>query len=250
MDPAGKVALVTGGGTGLGKAISLKLAAAGAAVAVNYPGADEFDAHETVAQIEQLGGRGLAVKGDVGEPDEIASLAGEVRDVFGGVDVLVNNAGTTSFIPFPDLAALGADEWDRIMGVNCRGPFLLVRELVPELERRGGGAIVNVTSASALRGTASSCIAYSVSKAGLQMLTQCLAVALAPRIRVNSVAPGGMLTRWGRRWGEEVLEQQAQALPLEHHAAVADVADAVLFTISNESMTGQNIVVDSGWLLA
>ena len=250
MDPADKVALVTGGGTGLGRAVSLKLGAAGAAVAVNYPGADEAEAHETVAEIERLGGRAIAVKGDVGVAAEIASLAGAVREELGGIDILVNNAGTTSFIPFQDLAALDADEWDRIMNVNCRGPFLLARELAPELERRGGGAIVNVTSASALRGTASSCIAYSVSKAALQMLTQCLAVALAPRIRVNSVAPGGMRTRWGMRWGADVLEQQAQALPLEHHASVDDVADGVLHAISNESMTGQTVVVDSGWLLA
>jgi len=248
MDLGGKIAIVTGGGTGLGKSISLKLGLAGATVAVNYPGLDEVEANQTVAEIVGAGGQAFAVKADVTAGTDVKNMIVSVVENCGRLDILVNNAGTTVFIPFGDLEALSEVDWDRILAVNLKGSFLCAREAVPHMKRAGAGAIVNITSASAFRGGASSCIAYSVSKAGLRMLTECLAVALAPEIRVNSVAPGGMLTRWGARWGEEELKRQAKALPLKRHAAVDDVADGVLFAIGNDSMTGQTIVVDSGWL--
>jgi 3-oxoacyl-[acyl-carrier protein] reductase len=250
MQLYGRVAIVTGGGTGLGRTISLRLGAAGAVVAVNYPGADEQEAIDTVAEIRRGGGQAVSLKADMADPAQIESMVESVSESHGGVDVLINNAARTSFIAFPDLDALDPDEWDRTLEVNCRGPYLAARAVAPSMKARGAGVIVNITSASASRGTSSSSIAYSVSKAGLQMLTECLAFALAPEIRVNSVAPGGMLTRWGQRWGAAELERQAEALPLKHHAEITDVADAVLFAIANDSLTGQSIFVDSGWLIA
>ena len=196
----------------------------------------------------RAGGRAIAVEADLTNEPEIEAMVRTVEDELGPVDVLVNNAGTTAFIPFADLEALDAGA-DEIMAVNCRAPYLASRAAARRMRSRGG-AIVNVTSASAIRGGASSCIAYSASKAALQMLTECLALALAPTVRVNSVAPGGMLTRWGERWGAETLARQVEAIPLKRHARVEDVADGVLFALRNDSLTGQRIVVDSGWLLA
>ena len=250
MNPKDKIALVTGGGTGLGRVISLKLGGAGAIVAVNYPGADEAEAKEAVAEIVQAGGRAVAVRADVSLATEVNNMFAELVESYGGVDILVNNAGTTVFVPFADLESISESDWDRVLDVNLKGPFLCACAAVPHMRQRGAGVIVNTSSASAFRGGHSSSIPYSVSKAGLRMLTECLAVAVAPEIRVNSVAPGGMLTRWGARWGEETLKRQAEAIPLKKHASIEDVADATLFAIQNDSMTGTTIVVDSGWLLS
>lgn len=248
MDLQDKTAIITGGGTGLGKSISLKMAAAGAAVAVNYPGDDEDEATETVAEIRSFGGEAVPVRADVSVSSEVTSMVEQVVESYGGVDILVNNAGVTVFVPFNDLEGVQESDWDHIFSVNVKGAFLCARAAARYMKRRTTGAIVNVTSGSAIRPGGSS-IPYSVSKAAGQMLTKCLAQALAPDIRVNSVVPGGLMTRWGMRFGEEVLERRASELPLRKHPEIGDVADAVMFLVTNESMTGESIVVDSGWLL-
>ena len=248
MDLHGKTTIVTGGGTGLGKAISLKMAAAGAAVAVNYPGADEDEAKETVAEICASGGEAFPVRADVSVSGDVTRMVEQVVESYGGVDILVNNAGVTVFVPFSDLDGVQESDWDHLFAVNVKGAFLCTRAVAHYMKRRTAGVVVNITSGSAIRPAGSS-IPYSVSKAAGQMLTKCLAQALAPDIRVNSVVPGGLMTRWGMRFGEEVLKRRAKELPLRKHPEIGDVADAVMFLISNESMTGESIVVDSGWLV-
>ena len=248
MDLHGKTTIVTGGGTGLGKAISLKMAAAGAAVAVNYPGADEDEAKETVSEICASGGEALSVRADVSVSGDVTSMVEQVVESYGGVDILVNNAGVTVVVPFSDLDGVQESDWDHLFAVNVKGAFLCTRAVAHYMKRRTAGVVVNITSRSAIRPAGSS-IPYSVSKAAGQMLTKCLAQALAPDIRVNSVVPGGLMTRWGMRFGEEVLKRRAKELPLRKHPEIGDVADAVMFLISNESMTGESIVVDSGWLV-
>ncbi len=245
MDPNGKVAIVTGGGTGLGKVISLKLAAAGATVAVNYPGVDEQEANATATEIVAAGGRAIAVKADVSVASDVARMVEQVAEAFGGVDILVNNAGATVFVPFVDLEGLKENDWNRVMAVNLKGPFLCVKAVVPYMRRRGAGVIVNTTSGSGIYPTGSS-IVYSVSKAGLQMLTRCLALALGPEIRVNSVAPGLMPTRWGMLFGEESIKRRAHDLPLKKIPEIEDVAEATIFAIHNDSMTGATISIDAG----
>ena len=165
------------------------------------------------------------------------------------LDVLVNNAGTTHFIPQRDLEALTDQVWDDILRVNLKGTFYCSRASAPHL-RQAHGAIVNVTSIAGMRATGSS-IAYGVSKAGVEQLTRNLALALAPEVRVNAVAPGQVATRWFRRpFGEQAaddLEQKrADSTPLRGVATPGHIAQAIMGLLAAEFVTGQTLVVDGG----
>ena len=246
LDPKNKVALVTGGGTGLGKEISLKLAAAGTLVAVNYSRSAE-EAAETVSEIESDGGKAMSVKADVSVSSDVPRMVDEVVEQFGGIDILINNAGTTVFVPFSDLDGMKEEDWDNIMAVNLRGPFLCSKIVAPIMKDRGAGKIINVTSTGGIR-PGGSCIAYSVSKAAEDMLGRCLAVALAPEIQVNNVAPGLLDTRWGRKWGEKATSDYVGRALLGRLPQLDDVADAALYLVRNDSVTSQTVVVDGGVL--
>ncbi len=245
MDPNGKVAIVTGGATGLGRAISGKLADAGANVAVNHPAPDADEASVSVSNIVDAGGAAVAVEADVSNAIQVAAMVQEVVESFGAIDILVNCAGTTVFVDFKDLAGLKESDWDRIFAVNVKGPFLCAQAVVPHMQERGAGVIVTITSGSGLSPGGSS-IAYSASKAALEMTNKCMAQALGPQIRVNTVAPGMLATRWGARFGKEGLERRRQSLPLKRLTSVEDVAESVLFAIRNDSLTGSTILVDAG----
>lgn len=249
MELIGRVAIVTGGGTGIGRAVCLRLAKAGAkAVVVGYSRSSE-DAEATAAELTALGATGVALKADVArEPEVLAMVAGTIQR-FGRLDVLVNSAGTTHFIPHPDLDALTDEVWDQILDVNIKGTFYCCRAAAPEL-RKQGGAIINIASIAAHRASGSS-IAYAVSKAGVVQLTRALALALAPDVRVNSVSPGLVATRWFRvRSGDEAanaLESSYAAnTPLGKIATPDHVAQAVMGFLESDLVTGQDLVVDGG----
>ena len=248
MELARKAALVTGGGTGLGRSVTLALARAGCAVAVNYPGADEAEAQATAAEARALGVMAMAVRGDVSREDEVAAMAAQAHGALGRLDILVNNAGTTVFVPFPDLDALHMDDWDRIMAVNVKGAFLCARAAAPYMRQTGGGRICNVASISGLKPGGSS-IPYSVSKSALIGLTRCLAVALAPDILVNAVAPGTMPTRWGIRLGDDAFDTYAERALTGRIVTTDEVAQAILALLTNDSLTGEILPVDGGYLL-
>jgi 3-oxoacyl-[acyl-carrier protein] reductase len=249
MDLHGRVAIVTGGGTGIGRAVCLRLAKAGAkAVVVNYSRSDK-DARATAAEVIVAGPDAMAHKADVSNESEVAAMIGAVKDRYGRIDVLVNNAGTTRFIAHPDLDALTDEVWDEILNVNLKGTFYCCRAAAPEL-RKTGGAIVNIASIAGHRATGSS-IVYAVSKAGVLQLTRALALALAPEVRVNSVSPGLVSTRWFRQhFGEEAAEAQEGSLaattPVGAIANADHVAQAVMAFIENDMLTGQDVVVDGG----
>ena len=245
MDPKGKVAIVTGGATGLGRAITGTLADAGTIVAVNHPAPDANEARVSVSQIVDDGGAAVAVEADVSSASQVASMVEQVVASFGAIDILVNCAGTTVFVDFKDLAGLKESDWDRIFAVNVKGPFLCAQAVVPHMQEREAGVIVTITSGSGLSPGGSS-IAYSASKAALEMTNKCMAQALGPQIRVNTVAPGMLATRWGARFGKEGLERRRQSLPLKRLTTVEDVAESVLFAIRNDSLTGSTILVDAG----
>ena len=201
MDLDGKVALVTGGGTGLGREISLAFARAGCDLAINHPGFDDTSrdgSEATAEEIRGLGRRALAVAADVSKDAQVRAMASTVERELGRLDVLVNCAGYTVFVPMADLEAMHEDDWDRIQAVNTKGPFFCARAVAPIMQRQGAGRIVSVTSLSGIRVGGSS-LAYAVSKAGHQMLMRCLATVLGPEITVNAIAPGVMDTGWGRR---------------------------------------------------
>ena len=248
MDLQGKVALVTGGGTGLGFAISTALAARGCAIAVNYPGAREEESAQAVESLRSAGVDADLVRADVSREDEVDALVRQVVARFGRLDVLINNAGTTVFVPMDDLDGMRPADWDRILAVNVKGPYLVSRAAAPHLRASGNGAIVNTASISGLR-VGGSCLAYGVSKAGLIHLTRCLAVALAPSVRVNAIAPGSMATNWYPSEIRPDYDERAAATPLKRIPKLEDIAAMAVTLVENDSVTGQTVVVDSGVIL-
>jgi len=243
MDLCDKVAIVTGGGTGIGRATSLALAGHGALVAVNYS-RSASDAAQTVQQIVASGGGAIAVQADVADDTAVRAMVEQVVQRFGGVDLLVNNAGFTRFIDFADLEAVTDEIWDRIFAVNVRGMFYCSRAVAPHMRARGNGAICNTTSLGGISGDGSS-LPYSVSKAAAIGLTRSLARGLAPQIRVNSVAPGIVETRW-TEGNEEHVRRLSSGSLLKRTATPSDVATMICSLLSQEAITGQTIIVDGG----
>src|SRR6059058_931499 len=249
MELAGRVAIVTGGGTGIGRATSIRLAKAGAkAVVVNYSRSAK-EADSTVDEIKAIGAKALSHRADVADEAQVKAMVGQAVERYGRLDVLVNNAGTTRFIPHPDLDALTDEVWNEILGVNLKGTFFCCRAAASEL-KKAGGAIVNVASIAAHRASGSS-IAYAVSKAGVVQLTRALAVALAPEVRVNSVSPGLVSSQWfSKSFGADAAAAQedafAKATPVKRIATPDDVAQAVLALLENDLINGQDLVIDGG----
>jgi len=243
MQLKGTVALVTGGGTGIGRAASLLLAREGAAVAVNYS-RSEAEAEQTAAEIRAAGGQAMAVQADVADDAAVEAMVRRVVGEWGRLDVLVNNAGMTFFIEHADLDALTEAMWDQILAVNLKGTYFCCRAAARVMRREGRGHIVNVASTAGLTGRGSS-IAYCASKAGVISVTRSLTLALAPEIRVNAVAPGFVETRWtaGR---DEFRASSLAATPLDRVAQPEDVAHAILFLAKTDFVTGQVVVVDGG----
>jgi 3-oxoacyl-[acyl-carrier protein] reductase len=237
------IALVTGGGTGIGRAASLLLARHGAAVAVNYSRSEQ-EAEETVAEVRASGGRAMAIRADVSQDAAVEAMVRQVVQEWGRLDILVNNAGMTYFVDHADLEGLTEEMWDRMLAVNLKGLFFCCRAAARVMRREGGGHIVNVASVAGLTGRGSS-IGYAATKAGMISVTKSLAMALAPEIIVNAVAPGFVETRWtaGR---EEFRARSLAGTPLERVAQPEDVADAILYLARTDFVTGQVITVDGG----
>src|SRR6266581_8136484 len=245
MELKGKAAFVTGGSGDLGGAIARALATAGADVAISYVGHVE-GATVTVDAVQAAGRRSLAVQLDQRDPVAIDAAVNRVLGEFGRVDILVNNAAWNIGIPFTDLDALTADIWDRVLETNLRGPYLLARAFAPHLRTHRAGRIVNIASLGGLF-PASSSIAYSASKAGLIHLTRCLAVALAPDVTVNCIAPGLVEgTHMAQRLPEAVSEWARGQAVLGRTGSAQDIAEQVLTFCRSESITGQVLVVDGG----
>ena len=245
MQVKDKIALVTGGGVGAGRAIAFALANEGCHVAVNYS-RSEAQAMATAEALRETGVRAMAVKGDVGDDAAVRSMVQQVADTLGGLNVLVNNAGATSFIPHGDMEAVQDDDWDKILAVNLKGPFYVIRAARPHLER-DGGVVVNISSVAGVYGVGSS-VPYLASKAGLNTMTIALARALGPAIRINSIAPGFIDTRWWQVRDEyEAVKQGAtERSPLKNVCQPEDVADLVMGLIRADLITGQVVVLDGG----
>jgi len=243
MELRDRVALVTGGGTGLGRAISHELAGRGAHVAIVYS-RSEAEANATAGELRARGVRAAAFRGDVADGAAARRVTREALEHFGRIDVLINDAGTTVFVPFADLEGISDDEWDRIMGVNVKGPWLMARAAAEAL-RAQRGAIVNVSSIAGLWPKGSS-LPYAVSKAALNHLTTCLAIALAPDVRVNGVAPGLFMTRWNAGFTPEQIAAMEARTPLHRTVGLEDLARMVVELACNQSVTGETVVVDAG----
>ena len=240
-----KLALVTGGSGDIGGAIARRLAQAGAAVIVTYVGAKD-SAEAVVRDIEQAGGRGDCRQLDQRDPAAIESLMQEIAEHWQQLDILVNNAAWNIGIPFPNLEDLTADIWDRVLETNLRGPFLLARAGATLLQAGTGGHIVNISSAGGIS-PGSSSIAYSSSKAGLNHLTRCLAVAMAPKVAVNCIAPGLVEnTRMAQRLPDNVAAGARRQAVLGVVGQADDIAEQTLAYVTSRSVSGQTMVIDGG----
>jgi len=244
-----KVALVTGGATGIGKSAVLALARAGYDVAINY-NSSEAAARATARDAEKLGAKALLAKCDVSDEAGVRSMLDSVKKTFGRLDVLINNAGTTASWKMKDLDSLSLEEWDRVFAVNVRGLFQVTRAAVPLL-RLNKGCIVNTASIVGLR-PGPQPPPYAASKAAVVNLTKTLAWNLGPEIRVNAVAPGWMEGDWMKRMlqdkYEDLMGKRAKSTPLKRVVTADDVAQTMMSLIeSNRFVTGEVIVIDGGY---
>jgi 3-oxoacyl-[acyl-carrier protein] reductase len=244
-----RAALVTGAASGIGRATALALARAGYEVAINYSRSEK----EAKAVAEEAGRRGvrtLLCRCDVSDDAAVRGMLKAVQEKFGRLDVLINNAGTTTEVKPKDFDALTVEEWDRVFAVNVRGLFQVTRAAVPLL-RASKGCIVNTASIVGLR-PGPQPLPYAASKAAVVNLTKTLAYNLGPEIRVNAVAPGWMEGDWMRRMlkdtYEELMERRAKQTPLKRCVTAEDVAQTMMSLVqSNRFVTGEVIVIDGGF---
>ena len=239
-----QVAIVTGAGTGMGRAIAERFAAEGAKVLVNYR-ASKDAAQEVVAGIKEKGGEAETCQANVAVDAEARQMAADAEQRWGRLDVLVNNAGWSKVTPHHQLEDLTDEIWDRTLNTNLRGAFYATRAAVPLLRKSGGGSVINNTSASAWHAAGSS-IVYSASKAALVNMTKSLARVLAPEIRVNAIAPGLVRTRFAG-WPQSVFDEGPKHTPLQRIATAEEVAAVVLFLAADATaITAETILIDGG----
>lgn len=255
MELNGRVALVTGGATGIGHASVLRLARSGAAgVVINYRSAKD-EAEALAAEVRQTGAEAMCIYADLTDDDQVRQMVNQAGEHFGRLDVLVNNAGMTHWVPVKDLEGLTEEMWDDILDVNLKAAFRCVRAAAPLLSE-AQGMVINVSSMSGvIATTTASSLAYGCSKAALIYLTRGLAVALAPKVRVNAVAPAFTDTKWMQtHYGDDYDQTVAQAsksYPLGRIATTDDVAAAIVSLVTGgDFVTGQTLLIDGGLSLS
>jgi 3-oxoacyl-[acyl-carrier protein] reductase len=254
MQIEGKAAVVTGAGTGVGRATALELARRGCSVLINYSRSSE-EAGQTASEITALSVKGIAVKADVSDDGACRRMVATAVKEFGRLDILVNNAGTTAFIRHSDLESVRDEDWMRILSVNLLGPFHCARAAKEALLASGNGEIVNVSSIAGLAGTGSS-IPYCASKAALNNMTVTLARVFAPAVRVNAIAPGFIAGRWLREGLGETNYEAAKRMSeekaiLRKVCTPEDVAGAIVNLITGPDLiTGQVFPIEGGTLIS
>ena len=237
MDLRGRVALVTGAGRRVGRALAVALGAEGMSVAVHYHASDA-GARETARMIERAGGKGSLVTADL-TGDTAAGLIDDVVRQLGGLDVLINSSAVMERTP---LGEVTVKQWDAMMALNLRAPFLLAQAAAPHLAR-AHGAIVNIADLAAFE-TWPAYIPHGISKAGIVYMTRALARTLAPDVRVNAIAPGAVLLP--DQWTEEDAAKLRESTPLQRLGSPDDVVGAMLYLLRADYVTGETIIVDGG----
>jgi 3-oxoacyl-[acyl-carrier protein] reductase len=238
----GKVALVTGAGVGIGRAIAEKLAAAGAFVGIHFHQSADA-AGQTLAAIERQGGKGVLLQADLGQADEAMQLVDTLATLTGRLDILVNNAGSP--IQRARIEECSLDLWQQIIAVNLTSAFLVTQRAIPLLRASGNGAIVNNLTLSIQTGGANGAGPYAIAKAGLQVMTRTLARELAPAVRTNAIMPGVIETRHHEVFSTaERMEQYRKETPLGRNGKAEEVAAAVLFLVSEEARFINGALID------
>jgi len=255
MELSGRVALVTGGAGGIGDAVVRALATAGVSgVAINYRQSAKA-AEELAADIERAGVKAIAIQADVQSDEQVRAMIGKLQDNFGRLDIVINNAGVTHWVKLADLEGLTDAIWDEILDVNVKGAFRCARAAQKLLEANQG-MIVNVSSISGvLAPSTMSSLAYGTAKAALIYMTRGLAVAMAPKVRVNCVAPAFTDTPWmSQHFGadyQQVISKASVGYPLQRIATPEDIAVAILGLITGgDFVTGHTLIVDGGLSLS
>ncbi len=255
MELQGSVALVTGGAGGIGGAVVRSLAKAGiAGVAINYRKSAK-EAEDLTGDIERAGVKALAIQADIQSDAQVRAMVAKVGEEFGRLDLVVNNAGVTHWVKLADLEGLTDPIWDEILDVNVKGAFRCARAAAPLL-KTNRGMIINVSSISGvLAPSTMSSLAYGTAKAALIYMTRGLAVAMAPEVRVNCVAPAFTDTPWmSQHYGadyREVIAKASAGYPLQRIASPDDIAGAILGLITGgDFVTGQTLIVDGGLSLS
>jgi NAD(P)-dependent dehydrogenase (short-subunit alcohol dehydrogenase family) len=243
---AGKVAIVTGGSAGIGRGLALGLAAHGAHVAINYK-TNQAGAEDTLAAVRKLGAEGEVFQADIGSKLDFEKLIDSTCKEFGGLDILVNNAARTRFAP---LAEVTEEDFADVVDTNLRGPLFGTAAAAPKMAARGGGSIINISSCAARLMVPFHSV-YAMAKGGLEAMTRQLALDLAPRIRVNAIAPGPTSTERNRGYDPEYDNRWKNVIPAGRVAFVGDYVGICVFLASDDStfITGQIIGVDGGWTI-
>jgi 3-oxoacyl-[acyl-carrier protein] reductase len=240
----GRVAVVTGGGTGIGRGISEVFAREGAKVVVNYNSSAD-DAKDTVRAITEAGGEAFAFQASVAVEDQVKALLNAAVERWGKLDILVNNAGWSKRTPHHLLDDLTEEIWDRTLNTNLRGTFYCMRAAAPLLKKNPGASIVNIASIAPYTGEGST-IVYAASKAGVISMTKSFARVLAPDVRVNAIAPGIIETRFAG-WPKEHYVTGAELSPLKRNATSAECGEVALFLAAEATgITGETITIDAG----
>jgi len=245
----GRNVLVTGGSRGLGALICEKFAAEGSNVAVNY--VSSKDKADEVAEKckKEFGVKVAVIQADIGVVEDCVRLVKETVQELGGLDIIINNAGWTRFATFGDINDLSHDEWNKCWSTNVMSQLVLMQQAAPIFNENPDGGAFIISSSVAGISCGGSSMGYSVTKAAGLHLMKCLATTQGPKIRVNSVLPGLLLTEWGLRYSEERIKATKNAAALKQETLLDDCADAFIATAKNSSMTGQQVVVDSGLVI-
>ncbi|KAH8893575.1 NAD(P)-binding protein [Thozetella sp. PMI_491] len=250
----GRRVLVTGGSRGLGALICEKFAEQGAHVMVNYV-VNEESARKVVKRVEDHGVNGFLVQGDAGIAEDNARVVKETVEKLGGLDILIANAGWTKFSDFKDLNSLSLDEWNKCWATNTLSHLQLMQHAGPIFNANPEGGVYLITSSIAGCTQSGSSMAYSVTKAAGLHLMKCLAATQGPKLRINAILPGQLLTEWasffrGLRFTEEQLAEEKNESILKHETYLDDCADTYIMAAKNNSMTGQQIAIDAGLVTA
>lgn len=246
MNIENKVAIITGGGTGIGKHTCLKLAEHGVKIVLNYLNS-EMDALDTYDEIKKLGGDAFLVRADVSKDQEVREMIQKVVAYYGNIHFLINNASITKQIELSDFDAVTDDIWDQLIDVNVKGMFYCARAVAPYMKKNNKGSIINIGSIAGITGSGSS-LPYAVSKAAVHGLTKSLAHALAPQIRVNCIAPAAVDTKWWKGEEEKMMRLSGH-LPLQRISTPDDIAELIYAILIQESMTGQIISPNNGMVI-
>ena len=239
-----KVALITGSSRGIGEATALLFAKEGARVVVNHSKSDK-EVDEDVKKIKKIGSDSIAIKCDVSDEKEVKKMVEKTMETFGRIDILVNNAGIVFDVPFAERTV---EQWKKTLDVNLLGVFLCSKYVAPHMSKNGG-RIVNISSTSGVNSFSTESMDYGAAKAGVIILTRTLAKELAPKILVNSIAPGWIDTYMNKDLPKDYVEKETEKIYLKRFAKPEEVAKAILFLSSDDAsyITGITLIVDGGY---